>query len=574
MKNFLFKSKVNYCIKSTIALFVLVCFGLIVKPAVTKAGTFGMFEFSMDSKTNEITITGLNGSGAEATNIVIPSQINGYNVTRLGNRCFEERSNIVSVSFEAGSMLTEIGDSAFSGATSLSSIVIPASVRTIGEFCFNECTSLTAISIPEGVTALDSGTFQKCTSLNSVTLPSTLTKLSSAWGNCFSGCTSLKSLIIPNGVTSIAYETFENSGLESIVIPDSVTFMDFSVFKGCRNLVSVSISNNLKTIPGGAFQDCTSLKNVSLPIDVEYIRHDAFNGCSELESLTLGDAIKDIDRDVFTGCPKLTVRVVRGTVAESYCMNNNISFITYASSIGGCKINGIVEKPYTGAAQTQNLVISLGTTVLAENVDYTVTYSNNVNVGTATVLITGTGNYVGKIQKTFKISAVNLATAKIHVKSKVKYNAKYQTPAVKVTLNGNIIPSNYYSVSYYGNCFVGTATVTVNGKGNYRGTVRTTFTIVPKGTKIKSVKRGSKSITVSYKENHIQTSGYQIQYSTDKKFKKNCKIATVNNNKKKSKTITGLKARKKYYVRVRTYMLVGGKKISSSWTPAKAVKTK
>jgi hypothetical protein len=71
-----------------------------------------------------------------------------------------------------------------------------------------------------------------------------------------------------------------------------------------------------------------------------------------------------------------------------------------------------------------------------------------------------------------------------------------------------------------------------------------------------------------------RVTGYQVQYSTDKKFKKNCKTLTVKGWKKTSKKVTKLKAKKTYYVRVRTYMKTGGKKLSSAWSKAKKVRTK
>jgi phosphodiesterase/alkaline phosphatase D-like protein len=95
-------------------------------------------------------------------------------------------------------------------------------------------------------------------------------------------------------------------------------------------------------------------------------------------------------------------------------------------------------------------------------------------------------------------------------------------------------------------------------------------------TKITSLKKGKKKITVKWKKKK-QITGYQIQYSTDKKFKKNRKTVTVKA-KKTSRTITKLKSKKKYYVRIRTYKTVKSngktKKSYSGWSAVKSVKTK
>ncbi|MGN0527987.1 MAG: fibronectin type III domain-containing protein, partial [Eubacterium sp.] len=99
------------------------------------------------------------------------------------------------------------------------------------------------------------------------------------------------------------------------------------------------------------------------------------------------------------------------------------------------------------------------------------------------------------------------------------------------------------------------------------------FTIKPKATSISSVSAGSKKFTVKWKKQSTQVTGYQIQYSTSSKFT-SPKYVTVSSNKTTSKTISKLKSKKKYYVRVRTYKTVSGTKYYSSWSKAKSVTTK
>lgn len=125
---------------------------------------------------------------------------------------------------------------------------------------------------------------------------------------------------------------------------------------------------------------------------------------------------------------------------------------------------------------------------------------------------------------------------------------------------------------------VGQYTVKITFSGNYKGTVTKTFTIDPKGTSLKSVKAGKKSFTANWKAQKTQTSGYQLQYSTNKKFAKSVKTPTISKNTTVKKTVKKLSAKKTYYVRVRTYktVKVGKKsvKIYSGWSAAKKVKTK
>ena len=103
---------------------------------------------------------------------------------------------------------------------------------------------------------------------------------------------------------------------------------------------------------------------------------------------------------------------------------------------------------------------------------------------------------------------------------------------------------------------------------------KTVAKLKPSATTISKVTAKSKGFTVKWKKQTKNTTGYQIQYSTDKNFKKNNKTVTVSKNSTTSKTISKLKAKKKYYVRVRTYKTVSGKKYYSSWSKSKTVTTK
>ena len=165
-------------------------------------------------------------------------------------------------------------------------------------------------------------------------------------------------------------------------------------------------------------------------------------------------------------------------------------------------------------------------------------------------------------------------------KDHYSYDGKAKKPAIKVTDNkGKVISGSFYKVSYQNNKKVGKATVTVKFQGNYSGILKKTFEICPKGTSISSVKSGKKFMTVKWKKQASQTSGYEIVYTADASFgKKNTKTAVIKSNKTTVKEIKGLKPGKKYYVKVRTYKEVksGTKKVRiySDWSKKKAVQIK
>lgn len=157
------------------------------------------------------------------------------------------------------------------------------------------------------------------------------------------------------------------------------------------------------------------------------------------------------------------------------------------------------------------------------------------------------------------------------------YSGGVKTPSVTVKdANGNALHNKTdYIVQYAsGRKNVGTYKVIVTLKDNYSGKKTLSFTINPKGTAISSLSKSKKAFTAKWKKQSAQTSGYQLLYSTNSKFKSRNKYVTVSSYKTTSKTIKKLAAKKKYYVKIRTYRSVSGKKYYSGWSAAKTVVTK
>jgi len=161
-------------------------------------------------------------------------------------------------------------------------------------------------------------------------------------------------------------------------------------------------------------------------------------------------------------------------------------------------------------------------------------------------------------------------------KTSYTYNGKVQTPSVTVKdSKGKTLRKNTdYTVTYAkGRKNVGKYAVKITFKGKYSGSKTLYYTIKPKATSLSKLTAGKKRFVAKWKKQTSQTTGYQIQYSTNKNFK-SAKTVTVSKNKTTSKSITNLKAKKKYYVRIRTYKTVGNAKYYSSWSKVKSVKTK
>ena len=161
--------------------------------------------------------------------------------------------------------------------------------------------------------------------------------------------------------------------------------------------------------------------------------------------------------------------------------------------INGAVVSGITDKVYRGTAQEQKITVALNNKFLTENTDYEVVYSKNTNAGKATVIIKGIKAYSGTVKKTFKITAYDIkenAGSRIGGIGK-EITAKYlkggSKPKLELTFAGKkLIEGTDYTVSYQNNKTVTATdtknkpTITIKGKGNFKGSVAQTFTIIGK----------------------------------------------------------------------------------------------
>ncbi|MFR3300688.1 MAG: hypothetical protein ACLTQM_06895 [Ruminococcus bicirculans (ex Wegman et al. 2014)] len=227
---------------------------------------------------------------------------------------------------------------------------------------------------------------------------------------------------------------------------------------------------------------------------------------------------------------------------------------------------------YDGKAKKPGVTVKLNGKTLKNSTDYTVSYSNNTKVGTATVKITGKGNYTGSVSKTYNIKN-NFKKATISGISNKSYTGKNITQSFTVKYNGKTLKKGTdYTVSYLSNKNIGTATVKVTGKGSYAGTITKTFKINPAKQEIQKLTAKSKAFFVDWAQKGSAT-GYEIQYATNSKFT-SAKKVTITNNKTDKTTISKLSGKKKYYVRVRSYTTVKGTKYYGAWSASKSVTTK
>ena len=274
------------------------------------------------SDDNKVTITGYTGT---ATDVVIPSAIEGKTVTTIGQSAFWNQTKITSVTIP-GSVKT-IGAGAFGSCRGLTSIAIPGSVTYIGSNPFYNCSKLTSIKVDDSNTSyssVDGVLFNKEQTVlavypcgktgTSYTIPGSVTSIKD---NAFRDCLNLTSVEIPGSVTSIGTEAFYNCRrLTSIDIPGSVTSIGDSAFAFCASLTSVTLHHGVTSIGNNAFQDCGGLISIEIPGSVTSIGANAFQYCGGLISIEIPGSVTSIGANAFQYCEGLTSIEIPGSVTS------------------------------------------------------------------------------------------------------------------------------------------------------------------------------------------------------------------------------------------------------------------
>ena len=267
---------------------------------------------------NAIIETATNTLIAGCQSTIIPTS-----VTSIGDYAFSGCSSLTSITIP--NSVTSIGEHAFYGCSSLTSVIIPNSVTSIGNYAFWGCSSLSSISIPNSVTSIGEWAFSSCSSLTSVTIPNSVTSI----GECaFAYCSSLTSIVVESSNTM--YDSRENcnaiietasntliAGCQSTTIPNSVTSIGESAFRGCSFLTSVTIPNSVTSIGESAFRGCSSLTSVTIPNSVPSIGKLAFKLCSSIADIYCYPTTPPVcdDDNTFSGVNELcNIHVPAGTI--------------------------------------------------------------------------------------------------------------------------------------------------------------------------------------------------------------------------------------------------------------------
>lgn len=291
--------------------------------------------------------------------------------------------------------------------------------------------------------------------------------------------------------------------------------------------------------------------------------------------------IVPVDKNIDAGEVSISVR---GLAEYDYSGTASGTYTIAPKNITECQVHYSSSVDYTGAECRPGVTVMDGEAVeLAKDKDYTVSYSNNTNPGTATITIKGQGNYTGTYTGSFTIvkkndptpEKIDLSSAVITVADQT-YTGQALIPSITVVLNGAVLPASAYTVAYSNNVNVGTATVTVTGQGNYVGIASATFTIkaaekpvtptVTKPGKVKEISvKSVKTTSATLKWKKVSgASGYMI-YRKNSSTGKSKLVKTVSS-KTVSYKATKLKSATKYTYTIYAYKLSGKTKIKGSGT--------
>ena len=515
------------------------------------------------------------------------------------------------------SSVEELGDEAFDSCC-LTAIRLPEGIEKIGRFMFADNKNLKSIDIPSGVKEIDEYAFSGC-GLTKVTFRG---KAVRSIGDMAFENNSIRSFRVPAGVRDLSVYALLGNPLEEYVVDASnkVYSSDSGVLfsKDGTELVrypenrsgdSYTIPDRVKTVRSYAFYNAGNLKEIVVPASVRKLEDSSLSTVRmergmdryHLDYRFLGSA-PEIGKEVFVSeynysgfwqtcdvyypSDEASWKELASTDDERF---NGVIWHAVGeedpddpvekTAIDDFAVYGIEDKVYTGRSVTQKITVSDGNVALLEGTDYTVSYTNNTQIGIASITISGIGNYTGAITEYFEIilgaprrvTCTNVASGIKVSWEKVEGATSYYVYRDGIYLfKTSALVVTDKDVKYdTGTKYVYKVIATAKSFGDSpKARTATMYRLMPVGIKsITNPSAGKMTVTYDY---CAGGSGYVVRYGLSSDMS-DAKVITVKGENTTSRTFGGMKKGKTYYVQVRTYKIENGVRYYSGYCTTKKI---
>ncbi len=372
---------------------------------------------------------------------------------------------------------TEIPDYAFTN-NSITTITIPKNVKRIGKAFRSN--ALTEINLNEGLEVID-GSFVSAR-ITSIDLPDSLIKIGA---EAFWCCRNLEYIEFPENLTEIGFYAFNRAGLKEIVFSENITYISRGAFVKCP-LKKIVLPESVASIVDETFWDCEELEIVVIGGKVEEIGSVTFANCTSLETVVIPDSVTSISDDAFENAnEEMVIYCNEGSYAEAYAIQNNIKYTTLV-------LDSVPNQTYTGKAIEPQVKAKANNRTLTLNTEYKLSFSDNINVGVASVVARGLGDFKHLVAKgKFNILACQLKNITVKYEDFTYYSPNGIKPELALYLGNDLLTEgdDYEIIGLEKITGVGTYNIAVKGKGNLSGTKNLTLDVLPRSiteTKISS----------------------------------------------------------------------------------------
>lgn len=432
-------------------------------------------------------------------NITIPATCN-----TIGEKAFEDCAALTTVVFEEREDFTTefaLGEHAFGDCISLNSIVLPDNCKSVSDYAFIGCDSLTAVTLPDACESIagyafygcdslgqmnsdEAGkfvlpascktvgktAFYRCTGISQLYIPEACTSIGEG---AFSSCTGLKVITIDNPNTTIGTNALPMENTSNITIYCDGNSNVYNYYYGDTNITIINTSSmtlaiaQLPTRTEYYYGERTTLDVSGMKLVAAYTENEN----TTQEEIAISDClISGFDSEQVG---EQTITVAYGGRTVTFTVNVYYNMANATVEIDNVTYNGVRVEPYMTATGKETGL------ALVANKDYVISYSNNINAGTATAIISGMGVYKGDKTVEFKILPKEITEANTTVVvSDMDYTGSQVKPTPEVACGTEpLILDEDYVVTYGTNINVGKGFIIVEGIGNYEGTIKKWFNI-------------------------------------------------------------------------------------------------